>query len=218
MATFIVFTRLGTKDRRRWRFIRRKEPGRSPGTTSRRRSLWEADLRRGHGREGIVVMSFPSRAEAEAWSDSPAYQEAKRYRDAGADSRHRRRWSVRGARSGMSAAAWARTSLRLRHRPPGQCAQPGPRTGRFCSCLADRCSPSAKCATRRAATCRRWRALGWGAKPGSPAIRQPPGSAARQPRRANSGRDQRAAASAGQGRGSPLSDPGCRDRDPGLRR
>lgn len=35
--------------------------------------------------EGVVIVEFPSMAEAKAWYDSPAYREAREYRFRGAD-------------------------------------------------------------------------------------------------------------------------------------
>lgn len=37
--------------------------------------------------EGVVILEFPTVAEAKAWYHSPAYQEAARHRFAGADFR-----------------------------------------------------------------------------------------------------------------------------------
>src|ERR1700721_4423424 len=37
--------------------------------------------------EGLVILSFPSFAEAKAWYDSPAYREAREHRFLGADYR-----------------------------------------------------------------------------------------------------------------------------------
>jgi uncharacterized protein (DUF1330 family) len=37
--------------------------------------------------EGVVIVEFPSMAEAEAWYDSPAYREAREHRFRGADYR-----------------------------------------------------------------------------------------------------------------------------------
>lgn len=39
----------------------------------------------GPATDGAVIIAFPSFAEAEAWYDSPAYQEAMAYRLKGAD-------------------------------------------------------------------------------------------------------------------------------------
>ena len=37
--------------------------------------------------EGVVIIEFPSLAEAKAWYDSPAYREAREHRFRGADYR-----------------------------------------------------------------------------------------------------------------------------------
>lgn len=37
--------------------------------------------------EGVAILQFPSLAEARAWYDSPAYQEAAKHRFAGAECR-----------------------------------------------------------------------------------------------------------------------------------
>lgn len=41
----------------------------------------------GDSAEGVVLLSFPDRAAAKAWYDSPAYQDAKQHRLKGADYR-----------------------------------------------------------------------------------------------------------------------------------
>ncbi|AGH51385.1 MULTISPECIES: DUF1330 domain-containing protein [Sphingomonadales] len=41
----------------------------------------------GEAAEGAVIISFPTMAEARAWYDSPAYQEALAHRQAGGDYR-----------------------------------------------------------------------------------------------------------------------------------
>lgn len=41
----------------------------------------------GEPAEGVVLLSFPDMAQARAWYDSPAYQEAKQHRLKGADYR-----------------------------------------------------------------------------------------------------------------------------------
>jgi len=39
----------------------------------------------GPGVEGVVILEFPTRAEAKAWYESPAYQKAVQHRFVGAD-------------------------------------------------------------------------------------------------------------------------------------
>jgi uncharacterized protein (DUF1330 family) len=86
MATFIVFTRLRTKDQAQMEIYSQKGAGAVAGHNLTAHVFYgKQTIVEGPAHEGIVVMSFPSRAEAEAWYNSPAYQEAKRYRNAGAD-------------------------------------------------------------------------------------------------------------------------------------
>jgi uncharacterized protein (DUF1330 family) len=86
MATFIVFTRLRTKDQAQMEIYSQKGAGTVAGHKITPHVVYgKQTIVEGPAHEGIAVMSFPSRAEAEAWYNSPAYQEAKRYRNAGAD-------------------------------------------------------------------------------------------------------------------------------------
>jgi uncharacterized protein (DUF1330 family) len=47
----------------------------------------EQQILEGPAHEGAVVLEFPSIAEARAWYDGPAYQEAAKHRHTGADYR-----------------------------------------------------------------------------------------------------------------------------------
>jgi uncharacterized protein (DUF1330 family) len=86
MATFIVFTRLKTKDQSQMDMYAAKGAGTVAGHKVSAHVIYGPQtIVEGPAHEGIVVMSFPTRAEAEAWYYSPAYQEAKQYRNAGAD-------------------------------------------------------------------------------------------------------------------------------------
>jgi len=86
MATFIVFTRLRTKDPAQMEIYSQKGAGAVAGHNLTAHVVYgKQTIVEGPAHEGMVIMSFPSRTEAEAWYNSPAYQEAKRYRNAGAD-------------------------------------------------------------------------------------------------------------------------------------
>ena len=86
MATFIVLTRLKTKDQAQMEIYAQKGAGAVAGHKITPHVVYgKQTIVEGPAHEGMVVVSFPSRAEAEAWYNSPAYQDAKRHRNAGAD-------------------------------------------------------------------------------------------------------------------------------------
>ena len=86
MSTFIVFTRLKTKDPKQMEIYAQKGDGAVAGHKLTPHVVYgKQTIVEGPAHEGMVVMSFATRAEAEAWYHSPAYQEAKKHRDAGAD-------------------------------------------------------------------------------------------------------------------------------------
>jgi uncharacterized protein (DUF1330 family) len=47
----------------------------------------EQEVLEGKPAEGVVIVEFPTFAEAKAWYDSPAYREAREHRFKGADYR-----------------------------------------------------------------------------------------------------------------------------------
>ena len=47
----------------------------------------ETETLEGAAAEGVVLLEFPTVAEARAWYDSPAYVEARKHRNLGADCR-----------------------------------------------------------------------------------------------------------------------------------
>ncbi len=86
MATYIVFTKLKTKDQAEMDIYAKKGAGTLAGHALTPHVIYGAQtIVEGPAHEGIVVMSFPTRAEAEAWYYSPAYTDAKQHRLKGAD-------------------------------------------------------------------------------------------------------------------------------------
>jgi uncharacterized protein (DUF1330 family) len=86
MAAYIVFTRLNTKNQAELDIYAEKGAGTLGGRKITPHVVYGAQtIVEGPSHEGIAIVSFPTRAEAEEWYNSPEYQDAKKHRNAGGD-------------------------------------------------------------------------------------------------------------------------------------
>ncbi len=86
MSTYIVFTRLKTKDQGELDVYAQK----GAGTLGNRKitphcAYGAQTVLEGPEHEGIAIVSFPTREEAEEWYHSPEYQDARQHRVRGGD-------------------------------------------------------------------------------------------------------------------------------------
>ncbi|MFM0045572.1 MULTISPECIES: DUF1330 domain-containing protein [Paraburkholderia] len=81
MATYIVFTLESTQDQAELDIYRSKVRETFKGHPVKILAAYgPQQVLEGDAPEGVVIMEFPSAAEARAWYDSPEYQEAARRR------------------------------------------------------------------------------------------------------------------------------------------
>jgi uncharacterized protein (DUF1330 family) len=86
MATYIVFTRESTQDQSELDIYQSKVGPTFKGHPVKilaaygPQQVLEGDVLEGDAPEGVVIVEFPSTAEARAWYDSPAYQEVAQHR------------------------------------------------------------------------------------------------------------------------------------------
>ena len=86
MAAYIVFTRARTKDQSEMDTYTKKAGRSFAGHDFKVLAAYgPQEVLEGDDHEGTVILSFPTRDAAKAWFDSPAYQEARQHRMAGAD-------------------------------------------------------------------------------------------------------------------------------------
>ena len=88
MAAYAVFIRDRMKDPEEFAIYGKKAAA-ARGDHKMTPLAFYGDLEvlEGDPAEGVVIIQFPTMAEAKAWYDSPAYQEAKAHRLKGADYR-----------------------------------------------------------------------------------------------------------------------------------
>jgi uncharacterized protein (DUF1330 family) len=88
MTTYVVFTRERTNDSAEMATYAEKAKKAGEGHPITRLAFYgEIETLEGPPIEGSVILSFPTRAEALAWYNSPAYTEAKEHRLKGSDYR-----------------------------------------------------------------------------------------------------------------------------------
>jgi uncharacterized protein (DUF1330 family) len=86
MSTYIVFTKLKTTNQAELDIYSQKGAGTLAGHKPTPHVVYgNQTIVEGPAHEGIVVMSFETRKEAEDWYHSPAYQDAAKHRQAGAE-------------------------------------------------------------------------------------------------------------------------------------
>jgi uncharacterized protein (DUF1330 family) len=82
----MVFTRLRTKDQAEMDNYGQKAGGSAAGHPVQLLAAYgPQEVLEGDDHEGMVILSFPDRDAAKAWYNSPAYQDARKHRLAGAD-------------------------------------------------------------------------------------------------------------------------------------
>lgn len=86
MSAYLVITRLRIRDQAEFDLYAKDAPTFSVGHSVKRlASLGHHEVLEGAAVDGVVILEFPSFAEAKAWYDSPAYQTASRHRHQGGD-------------------------------------------------------------------------------------------------------------------------------------
>jgi len=85
MATYIVFTRESTQDQGELDTYQSKVGATFKGHPVKILAAYgPQQVLEGDAPEGVVIVEFPSTADARAWYDSPAYQDAAQHRFRGA--------------------------------------------------------------------------------------------------------------------------------------
>ena len=88
MSAYIVFTRESTKDAAELATYSAKVGGALAGhPVTVLAAYGRQEVLEGPEMEGVVILEFPSFAEAKAWYDSPAYRKVREHRFRGADYR-----------------------------------------------------------------------------------------------------------------------------------
>jgi uncharacterized protein (DUF1330 family) len=88
MSAYIVFTRESTKDPAELGTYSQKVGGALAGhPVTVLAAYGRQEVLEGPEVEGVVILEFPSFAEAKVWYDSPAYRKVREHRFRGADYR-----------------------------------------------------------------------------------------------------------------------------------
>ena len=88
MSAYVILIREQTTDGRELKIYREKGPAAAAGHNIKRHVAYGPfETLEGPEPEGLVVLEFPTVAEAKAWYGSPAYQDALAHRKAGSISR-----------------------------------------------------------------------------------------------------------------------------------
>ena len=88
MPAYVVFIREKTTDQAEMdQYAQTAPPARAGHDITRLAFYGELEVLEGPPAEGVAILRFPDMAAARAWYDSPAYQEARRHRQLGADYR-----------------------------------------------------------------------------------------------------------------------------------
>ena len=86
MAAYVVFTKVKTRDPAEMANYGKKAKAAGAGHRMTARVVYgRHEVLEGPPIEGMVIVEFPSMEEAKAWYNSPAYQDARKHRFAGAD-------------------------------------------------------------------------------------------------------------------------------------
>jgi uncharacterized protein (DUF1330 family) len=86
MPAYIVFTRLRTRNQAELDTYRKSVGASLAGHKLKALANYSPyEVLEGPAVEGVVILEFPTRAEAKTWYSSPAYQEAVKHRFLGAD-------------------------------------------------------------------------------------------------------------------------------------
>ena len=88
MATYMIFTRESTSSAEELATYSAKVPPTLAGRPMTPHVVYgKHEVLEGPPIEGVVVLEFPTAADAKAWYDSPAYGEAREHRFKGAEYR-----------------------------------------------------------------------------------------------------------------------------------
>ena len=88
MPAFMVFTRERMRDEKEYEIYKQKNRVAMQGHSIKKHVLYgKYKVLEGPEVQGVVILEFPSVADAEAYYDSPAYKEAREHRFKGADYR-----------------------------------------------------------------------------------------------------------------------------------
>jgi uncharacterized protein (DUF1330 family) len=88
MSAYVILIREQTTDENELRIYRDKGPAAAAGHSLKRHVAYGPfETLEGPEPEGLVVLEFPTVADAKAWYGSPAYQDALVHRQAGSISR-----------------------------------------------------------------------------------------------------------------------------------
>ena len=88
MSAYIVFTRESTKDAAELEIYSQDAGGTLAGHPFTALAVYgRQEVLEGPEVEGVVILKFPSFAEAKAWYDSPAYRRVREHRFRGAEYR-----------------------------------------------------------------------------------------------------------------------------------
>jgi uncharacterized protein (DUF1330 family) len=88
MPAFMVFTRERMRDEKEYEIYKQKNRIAMEGPPIRARVLYgKHEVLEGAEVQGVVILEFPTVADAKAYYDSPAYREAREHRFKAADYR-----------------------------------------------------------------------------------------------------------------------------------
>ena len=86
MATYVVITKTRTRDAGELALYAKQAPVFMAGHAATFLARFGAcEVKEGAAVEGVAIIEFPTLAEAKAWYESPAYQEASQHRFRGGD-------------------------------------------------------------------------------------------------------------------------------------
>lgn len=84
MAAYLVFLRESVTDPEEMKLYREKAALARDGHAMTQIARGEPEIWEGPPTEAVLLMKFPTMAEARAWYESPAYQDARQHRLKGA--------------------------------------------------------------------------------------------------------------------------------------
>jgi uncharacterized protein (DUF1330 family) len=86
MPAYVVITKTRTRDASELALYSKQAPAFMAGHAATFLARFGAcEVKEGSGAEGVAIIEFPTFAEAKAWYESPAYQEASHHRFRGGD-------------------------------------------------------------------------------------------------------------------------------------
>jgi uncharacterized protein (DUF1330 family) len=86
MPAYVVITKTRTRDPNELALYSKQAPAFMAGHAAKFLARFGAsEVKEGAGVEGVAIIEFPTFAEAKAWYESPAYQEASQHRFRGGD-------------------------------------------------------------------------------------------------------------------------------------